>query len=114
VGGRIKEKEMRKQFAKLPTTEQQKVEAWYHKQNPREFCDVMRRASSHSPDVIRLPPRLTATLKRLAKREGEPEYQIMITRWLKERVQKEARSAPKLSKKSKLKRGSDLKRQVSK
>lgn len=86
---------MRKQFAKLSRTEQQKVEAWYHKQNLREFRDVMRRASSHSPNVIRLPPRLTATLKRLAKREGEPEYQIMITRWLKERVQKRSKIGPK-------------------
>jgi len=105
---------MKKRFAKLSKSEQQKVEAWYHEQDPREFDDVMRRASSHSPDVIRLPSRLTATLKRLAKTKGEPEYQLMVTRWLKERVQKEARTAPKLSKKSKLKKEPDLKRQVSK
>jgi hypothetical protein len=105
---------MKKRFAKLSKSEQQKVEAWYHEQDPGEFDDVMRRASSHSPDVIRLPSRLTATLKRLAKRKGEPEYQLMVTRWLKERVQKEARTAPRLSKKSKLKREPDLKRQVSK
>jgi hypothetical protein len=89
---------MRKRFANLSRTEQEKVEAWYHEQNPLQFDDVMRRAASHSPDVIRLPPRLTATLKKLAKREGEPEYQIMVTRWLNERVQKETSSAPKLSK----------------
>ena len=109
AGSWNQEKEMRKRFANLSKTEQEKVEAWYHEQDPLQFDDVMRRAASHSPDVIRLPPRLTATLKKLAKREGEPEYQIMVTKWLKERVQKEARSAPKLSKKSKRKRGSDLK-----
>ena len=106
---------MRKQFGKLSKTEQEKVEiAWYHEQSSREFDDVMRRASSHNPDVIRLPARLTATLKKLEKKEGEPEYQLMVTRWLNERVQKEARSGSKLSKKSKPKRGPDLKRQVSK
>ena len=105
---------MKKQFAKLSKTEQEKVEAWYHEQNPENFDDLMRRAKTHSPDVIRLPPQLTATLKTLAKKEGEPEYQTMVTRWLKERVQKEVRAASKSSKKRERSRGSGLERQVAK
>ena len=103
---------MKKQFAKLSKSEQEKVEAWYHDQNPQEFDDVMRRASTHSPDVIRLPPGLTARLKTLAEKEGEPEYEAMVTRWLRERVQKEARAASKASKRRERNRGSGLKRQV--
>ena len=98
MGAQIEEKQMKKQFAKLSKTEQAKVEAWYHEQTPQHFADVMQRASIHSPDVIKLPPRLTAQLKTLAEREGEPEYQTMVTRWLTERVRKETRGASKISK----------------
>jgi hypothetical protein len=114
LGVEIKEKQMKKQFAKLSKTEQAKVEAWYHEQNPEGFDDIMGRASTHSPDVIRLPPQLTARLKTLAKREGEPEYQTMVTRWLKERVQKETRAASKSAKKRERNRGSGFKRQATK
>jgi hypothetical protein len=90
---------MKKQIARLSKTEQQQVQDWYHRQKPQEFDNLMRRASTHSPNVIRLPPRLTATLKNLAKKEGEPDYQTMVTRWLRERAETEVRPAAKLSKK---------------
>jgi hypothetical protein len=105
---------MKKQLAKPSETKQEKIEDWYQHRNPQEFDTLMSQAATHSPDVIRLPARLTATLKTLAKREGEPEYQTMVTRWLRERAQKESRSAPKLSKKPKRKRGPGLKRQLAK
>jgi hypothetical protein len=105
---------MKKQLRKPPETKQEKLEDWYHDRNPQEFDSLMSQAATHSPDVIRLPARLTATLKTLAKREGEPEYQAMVTRWLRERVQNESRSVPKLSKQPKRKRGPGLKRQLTK
>jgi len=92
---------MRKQFARLSKAEQEELQEWYHQQSPQEFDNVMRRASTHSPNIIKLPAGLTATLKSLAKKEGEPDYQTMVTRWLRERVEKEARPAAKLSKKRK-------------
>ena len=95
---------MKKQFARLSKTEQHKVQDWYHQQNPQEFDDLMRRASTHSPNVIKLPAGLTATLKNLAKKEGEPDYQTMVTRWVRERVEKEVRPAARSSKKPRRKR----------
>jgi TFIIF-interacting CTD phosphatase-like protein len=94
---------MKKQFSRLSKVEQERVEAWYHKQNPNQFDDVMRNGSTHTPNLIKLPTGLAATLKSLAKKEGEPDYQTMATRWLKERAAKETRPAAKLSQKTKRK-----------
>ena len=94
---------MKKQFARLSKSEQQQVQDWYHQQKPQEFDHLLPGATTHSPNVIKLPARLTATLKNLAKKEGEPDYQSMVARWLRERVEKEVRPAARLSKKPKRK-----------
>jgi len=83
---------MRKSFGKLPKREQEKIEAKYHKMNPRDFDGTMSRARRHSPAVIRLSPTLVQKLKRLARAEGESEYEVMVRRWVEERLQRETSS----------------------
>jgi len=107
-------KEMKKQFAKLSKIEQEKIEAEYHNKRPEEFDNLMSRAKTHSPDAIRLPARLAATLKTMAELEGEPEYQTMVRRWVEERLQQERKLAAKLSKRSPPRKVAALKRQVAK
>jgi len=42
---------MKKRFAKLSKSEQEKVEADYHNTDPHEFDTIMSRASVHRPKV---------------------------------------------------------------
>jgi hypothetical protein len=53
-----------------------------------EFDEAMSHAKTHTPNEIRLSSRLVEKLKTLAELEGEPEYQAMVQRWLRERLQK--------------------------
>ncbi len=80
---------MKKQFAKLSKTEQEKVEMEYHRMKPEEFDEPMSQARRHTPDVIRLPMSLIEELKAMAALEGESEYQTMVRRWIEERLQQE-------------------------
>lgn len=105
---------MKKQFAKLSKVEQERIEAEYQSKRPEEFDHLMSRAKTHSPDAIRLPKRLASKLRTIAEIEGEPEYQTMVTRWVKERLQQEASSASKSAKKSIPRKVAALKRQVAK
>lgn len=97
MGSQIKkeEKEMKREFAKLSKAEQEKVELEYHQTKPEAFDELMAGATPHSPDAIRLPHRLVETLKTVAKTEGEPEYQVMVKRWLEERLRQETKLATK-------------------
>lgn len=82
---------MKKRFAKLTKSEQEKAEAEYHRMKPEEFDKVMSRAEPRSPNAIRLSPRLVKRLKTVAESEGEPEYQAMVQRWVRERLQQAAK-----------------------
>jgi hypothetical protein len=84
---------MKKQLAKLPESERQKIEAEYHRMSPSAFDDRMSRAKRQSPGAIRLPSKLVENLKALAESEGEREYQTMVKRWIEERLQKETSTA---------------------
>lgn len=86
---------MKKRFSKLTKTEQEKIEAEYHQMKPEDFDEQMMDAKHHSPDVIRLPKDLIAILQAMAQLEGETHYQAMVTKWIKERLQQEARLAKK-------------------
>lgn len=105
------EKEMKKEFAKLSRAKQEKVELEYHQMQPEEFDELMARAKSHSPDVIRLPRRLVETLKTVAKTEGEPEYETMVRRWVEERLRQQTKLASRSSRKSYSKKAA-VRRQV--
>lgn len=91
---------MKRQFARLSGREQAKVESEYHRKKPEDFDQLMVGAISHSPDAIRLPRRMVATLKAVAETEGEPEYETIVKRWLEERLRKETKRAGKAPKKS--------------
>lgn len=80
---------MSKQFSKLSQAEQEAVELEYHQMRPEEFDELMKEAQQHTPDVIRLPARLVAKLRKKAASAGEPEYQAMVRRWIEERLQQE-------------------------
>jgi hypothetical protein len=84
---------MKKRFAKLTKSEQEKAEAEYHRMKPEELDKVIARAKPHSPNAIRLSPRLVKRLKTVAESEGEPEYQAMVQRWVEERLQQAAKRA---------------------
>jgi len=84
-------KEMKKQFAKLSRAEQEKIESNYHRMKPEELDGVMSSAKPHSPNMIRLSSRLVEKLKTVAESEGEPEYQAMVQRWVKERLRQAAK-----------------------
>jgi hypothetical protein len=58
---------------------------------PEELDGTMSRVKPHSPNVIRLSSRLVEKLKTVAESEGEPEYQAMVQRWVKERLQEAAK-----------------------
>lgn len=78
---------IRKQFRKLPKDQKEGVETEYHRMKPEEFDGMMSRAKRHTPIAIRLPQRLVRILKRVARSEGELEYQTMVRRWIEERLQ---------------------------
>jgi hypothetical protein len=84
---------MKKQFAKLPKVERERIEAQYHKMSSQDFDERMSRAKRPNPGAVRLPPKLVENLKTLAESEGEPEYQTMVKRWIEERLQQETSSA---------------------
>jgi len=77
---------MKKKFSELTKSEQAKVEAEYHRMKPEELDAVISRAKSHSPDAIRLSPRLVRKLKTVAESEGESEYRTMVQKWVEERL----------------------------
>ena len=76
---------MKKKFSKLTKSAKAKVEAEYHRMKPEELDAVISRAKSHSPDAIRLSPRLVRKLKTVAESEGESEYRTMVQKWVEER-----------------------------
>jgi len=77
---------MKKKFSKLTKSAKAKVEAEYHRMKPEELDAVISRAKSHSPDAIRLSPRLVRKLKTVAESEGESEYRTMVQKWVEERL----------------------------
>lgn len=84
---------MKRQFAKLSKAEQEKIESDYHGMKPEELDGIMSRAKPRSPNAIRLSSRLVKKLKTVAESEGEPEYQAMVQRWVKERLQQATKPA---------------------
>jgi hypothetical protein len=77
---------MKKKFSKLTKSARAKAEAEYHGMKPEQLDAVISKAKSHSPDVIRLSPRLVRKLKTVAQSEGESEYRTMVQRWVEERL----------------------------
>ena len=84
---------MKKRFGKLPKMEQEKIEMAYHQMRPEEFAEQMVRAQQHTPEVLRLPPKLIERLKITAQSAGEVEYQTMVQRWIEERLRQEIAAA---------------------
>ncbi|MCI0696365.1 hypothetical protein L0337_30720 [candidate division KSB1 bacterium] len=89
---------MKKRFSSLTKAEQEKIEAKYHRMKPEDFDEQRAHAKHHSPDAIRLPRDLITVLQAMAQLEGETHYQAMVTKWIKERLQQEARLARKYAK----------------
>jgi hypothetical protein len=83
------EKTMKKQFGKLSKIERTKIETQFHKMSAQDFDERMSRAKRRNPGAVRLPSKLVEILRSLAESEGEPEYQIMVKRWIEERLQQE-------------------------
>ena len=81
---------MNKKFGKLSKTEQEAVELEYHSMNPEDFDSLIMMAEPHTPSVVRLPAKLVETLKAVAKSKGEPEYQVLVRKWIEERLQQES------------------------
>lgn len=54
---------MKKQFAKLPKAEREKVESEYHGMKPEDFDAAMSRAKPHAPEAIRLSNRSSSKRK---------------------------------------------------
>ena len=54
---------MKKQFAKLPKAEREKVELEYHGMKPEDFDAAMSRAKPHKPETIRLTTRSSSKRK---------------------------------------------------
>jgi len=108
------EKKMTKKFSKLSKGEQEKREAEYHRMKPEEFDRLMTRAKHHSPHAIRLPADWIETLEAMAELEGEPEYHIMVRRWIQERLRQESRMVLRLSRMPLPKIAAVLKRQAEK
>lgn len=78
---------MTKRFGKLPRAEREKIEVRYHRMKPQKLDEVISRAKRHAPSAIRLPAQLVKALKSVAESEGESEYQVMVRRWIEERLQ---------------------------
>ena len=79
---------MKKKFAKLSKTEQEKVEVVYHRMKPDDFDQTMSAGKHQSPEAIRLPKNLVKKLKTVAKQQGEAEYQTIVKAWIKERLER--------------------------
>jgi hypothetical protein len=54
---------MKKQFAKLPKAEREKVELEYHGMKPEDFDATMSRAKPYSPEAVRLSTRSSSKRK---------------------------------------------------
>jgi len=84
------EEEMKKQFGKLPKSEQERIELEYHQMNPHELDEQMSQARTHVVESIRLPRQMVRTLKAVAESEGERGYKAMVRKWIEERLHQEA------------------------
>jgi hypothetical protein len=80
-------KTMKRRFDELSKTEQEQAELAYHQMEPEVFDVQMAQAKGQIPAALRLPPELVERLQAAAAAEGEPEYQIMVRKWLEERLQ---------------------------
>jgi hypothetical protein len=54
---------MKKQFAKLPKAEREKVELEYHGMKPEDFDAAMSQAKPHAPEAMRLSTRSSSKRK---------------------------------------------------
>jgi hypothetical protein len=54
---------MKKQFAKLPKAEREKIELEYHGMKPEDFDAAMAQAKPHAPEAIRLSTRSSSKRK---------------------------------------------------
>jgi hypothetical protein len=94
LGFETEEREtMKKRFNELSESEQEAVELAYQQMKPEEFDEQMAQAKQKAPAVLRLPPELVKTLEAVAESEGEPEYQVMVRRWIEERLQQKQAAA---------------------
>jgi len=84
---------MKKKFAKLSKSQQAQVEAEYHQMRPKDFDEIMSRASHETPTALRLPTRLVEDLQRFAERQGKSDFRKMAKTWIEERLRKEANAA---------------------
>ena len=89
---------MKKKFGNLSKEEQEKRETEYHRMKPQEFNQLMARPKRYSPPAIRLPAAWLDRLEVMAELEGEPDYHIMVRRWIEERLRQESRRALRLAK----------------
>jgi len=89
---------MKKKFSNRSKEEQEKREAQYHRMKPQEFDQLMARPKRYSPPAIRLPAAWLDRLEVMAELEGEPDYHVMVRRWIEERLRQESRRALRLSK----------------
>lgn len=83
---------MKRKFSQLRKSEQEARELEYHWINPEDFDSLMSQAEPHTPSVVRLPVKLVENLKDVAKSKGEPEYQVLVRKWIEERLQQESRA----------------------
>lgn len=105
---------MKKKIGKLTIEEREKRELEYHRMKPKDFDQLMTKAKRYSPPAIRLPAAWIDSLEVMAELEGEPGYQTMVQRWIKERLRQESRIAANLSKMSLPTIAAALKRQAPK
>jgi hypothetical protein len=78
---------MKRRFEDLSKSEQEQAELAYHQMEPEVFDEQMAQAKRQVPAALRLPPELVERLQAVAASEGEPEYQIMVRKWIEERLQ---------------------------
>jgi hypothetical protein len=105
---------MKKRFSNLSKAEQEKIEQEYHNMDPAEFDQQIAQAKTHVATSIRLPGELVEALMALAELEGEPGFQVMVRKWVEERLRQEAKLALKLSKAPVKQVAAVLERQVAK
>jgi len=105
---------MKKKFGNLSKDAQEKREAEYHRMKPQEFDQLMARPKRYSPPAIRLPSAWLDRLAVMAELAGEPDYHVMVRRWIEERLRQESRRALRLSKMPLPKVAAVLKRQAPK
>ena len=80
---------MKQRFEELSKAEQETVELAYQQMSPADFDGLMANAKRHVPAALRLPSALVERLQTVAESAGEPEYQVMVRRWIEERLQLE-------------------------